>query len=279
VTADFKALAAANERLVARGFYMHPVAGKVTIADAVRRAVTATRSYTPEELGRLTASLPNTARRPETRIEVTGESSLEAAYRVVADGHTSVGVLNFASARRPGGGYLTGARAQEEDLCRCSALYTCLIRAPDYYAAHEEARDPFYSHRLICSPRVPVFRDPHGELLPEPYHVTFLTCPAPNAGEVARQSPERLSEIPRVLRARSAVVLAAAVSHGLEALVLGAWGCGVFRNSPHQVAAAFQEHLVGGMFSGRFEHVAFAVYDRAPGQPNLDAFKAAFGSS
>jgi uncharacterized protein (TIGR02452 family) len=60
---------------------------------------------------------------------------------------------------------------------------------------------------------------------------------------------------------------------GLRRLVLGAWGCGVFRNPPGMVAAAFAEHLgPEGTFRSRFEHVIFAVLDRAPGAPTFGTF-------
>jgi uncharacterized protein (TIGR02452 family) len=58
--------------------------------------------------------------------------------------------------------------------------------------------------------------------------------------------------------------------------VLGAWGCGVFRNPPESVAAAVAEHLgPSGIFRSSFEHVEFAVLDRAPGAPTFGAFAAA----
>lgn len=88
----------------------------------------------------------------DTVVEVTGESSTEAARRL-AD--APVAVLNFASARNPGGGYLNGAQAQEEALCRASALYTCLLEAREFYDHHRADRDPLYSDRVIHTPASP----------------------------------------------------------------------------------------------------------------------------
>jgi uncharacterized protein (TIGR02452 family) len=60
--------------------------------------------------------------------------------------------------------------------------------------------------------------------------------------------------------------------------VLGAWGCGVFRNDPAQVAAAFHRNLTAdGGFAGVFERIVFAVLDNSAGRPNLAAFRTAFG--
>ncbi len=263
--------------LISQGFYRHPRTGAVPIAKSVQLAVEATRCYVPADLGWLLTDLPSRATRPPARFEVTGETSLQAARRLSTQARGTVGVLNFASATKPGGGYLTGATAQEEDMCRCSSLYRCLLQAGDYYPAHRTDGDPFYSHRVIYSPAVPVFRDHANVLLPRPYPVTFLSCPAPNAGKIAHDTPDRLAQIPRVLTARAAMILAVAYRHDVRRLVLGAWGCGVFRNAPNDVAAAFKTHLIsGGQFFAHFEHIIFAVRDKTPRHSNLTAFKSTF---
>lgn len=275
----YKGIADANEMIVANGWYTAPSGATVQIGDAVADACAGTVSYSPDDLDRLldgAAAVPGPA---ATRIEVTGESSMSAAQRLHDEGADHVAVLNFASARNAGGGYLRGARAQEEDLCRVSALYTTLRQAPDYYAAHRASRDPAYSHRVIYSPDVPVYRDVRYRLLEAPYQVAFLTSPAPNAGVIARDRPADIATLPGLLAPRAARVLAVAAHHGRRSLVLGAWGCGVFRNDPAQVAAAFQRSLaVGGGFEGTFERIVFAVLDKTAGQANLSAFRTAFGA-
>ncbi|WP_455753893.1 TIGR02452 family protein [Streptomyces griseorubiginosus] len=189
----------------------------------------------------------------------------------------SVAVLNFASARNPGGGFLNGAQAQEEALCRASALYTCLLKAREFYDHHRAHRDPFYTDRVIHSPAVPVFRDDRGRLLDSAHLVGFLTAAAPNAGVVRRTAPERVAELPRALAVRAEQVLSVAAAEGYRRLVLGAWGCGVFQNDPAQVAGAFRTLLApGGRFAGAFEHVVFGVLDRTPGAVVREAFVRAF---
>ncbi|MGC0386907.1 TIGR02452 family protein [Streptomyces sp. SAI-129] len=267
MSARLRGIAQQTEQIVAAGAYRTSDGREVSLATAIGAARDGTRMYGP---GPVEVSV---AARADTVFEVTGESSLEAARRLGGD----VAVLNFASARNPGGGYLGGAQAQEEALCRASALYTCLLRAREFYDHHRAHRDPFYTDRVVHSPAVPVFRDDRGRLLDEPFTAGFLTSAAPNAGVVLRTAPERAADLPAALAARAERVLETAAAHGYRRLVLGAWGCGVFRNDPAQVAGAFRALLgPGGRFAGAFERVAFGILDRTPGATVLAAFERAF---
>ncbi|MET9082447.1 TIGR02452 family protein [Streptomyces sp. NPDC004237] len=270
MSARLRGIAQQNERIVAAGRYPAPDGREVVLAAGIAAARTGTRMYGPEPV-----PVPEPPAAPvEPVVEVTGESSLEAARRL-AD--APVAVLNFASARNPGGGYLNGAQAQEEALCRASALYACLREVPEYYDHHRAHRDPFYTDRVIHSPAVPVFRDDRGRLLAEPYRAGFLTAAAPNAGVIRRTAPERTGALPGALAVRAERVLEVAAAHGYRRLVLGAWGCGVFQNDPAQVAAAFRGLIApGGRFAGTFEHVVFGVLDRTPGSAVRAAFADAF---
>ncbi|MEU3410769.1 TIGR02452 family protein [Streptomyces sp. NPDC006658] len=270
MSARLRGIAAETEQIVAAGRYRAPDGRQVPVAEAVEVARAGTRMFGPGPVPVPAVPVPEGG----TRLEVTGESSLEAARRL-AD--APVAVLNFASARNPGGGYLNGAQAQEEALCRASALHTCLLTARGFYDHHRADRDPFYTDRVIHSPGVPVFRDDRGRLLAEPYLAGFLTAAAPNAGVIRRTAPERAAALPGVLAARAERVLETAAAHGYRRLVLGAWGCGVFQNDPAQVAGAFRAALgPGGRFSRSFEHVVFGVLDRTPGAAVREAFARAF---
>ncbi|MBL3670085.1 TIGR02452 family protein [Streptomyces sp. M2CJ-2] len=281
MSARLRGIARETEQIVAAGAYRAPSGREVRLAEAVRAARDGTRMYGPEPV-RVPEKVPERVSPVRTRIEVTGESSLEAARRLVGDAEPGElrrepAVLNFASARNPGGGYLNGAQAQEEALCRASALHTCLLRAPEYYDHHRTHRDPFYSDRVIHSPAVPVFRDDRGRLLEEPFQAGFLTSPAPNAGVILRTAPERAGEVPGALAVRAERVLETAVGGGYRRLVLGAWGCGVFRNDPARVAAAFRALLEpGGRFTGAFAHVVFGILDRTREGATRTAFERTF---
>jgi uncharacterized protein (TIGR02452 family) len=258
-----------TDQIVRAGKYVARTGVEIDIAEAVARAVRGTVLYLPEQLEEQPPAPTGS-----TRFEVTDESTLAAARRLAASGTDPVACLNFASARKPGGGYLSGAAAQEESLARSSALVACLAAAPEFYEFHNLDPDARYSDRVIYSPRVPVFRDDAGGLLERPYRVSFLTAAAPNVSAI--NDPEHLAEVPAILKRRAGSVLAAARRHGHARLVLGAWGCGVFGNDPSTVAGAFAALLRGdGPFAGAFTRVVFAILDQRGDQ--LAAFRSEFG--
>ncbi len=274
MSSRLREIARENALIVAAGGYRTRSGRQVSLAAGLAEAKAGTRIYGPNPVIPDGESVRGSRR---TVFEVTGESSTVAARRLAGEPALGpVAVLNFASARNPGGGYVRGAKAQEEALCRASALYETLLEAPEYYQVHRAGRSTFYTDRVIHSPGVPVFRDDRGELLETPFRAGFLTSPAPNAGTIRRQEPERAREIPAALTRRAGRVLEVAALHGYGALVLGAWGCGVFRNDPEVVAQAFRRGLTG-RFAGTFEHVVFAVLDRDPAP--REAFTRAFAGA
>lgn len=264
--------------IVSSGRYVDDAGNDVAIAGAVRACIDATRLFMPQHIAALQPPAADSSR-PATAFAVRNENTLSALARLVAAGCRRVGVLNFASARHPGGGFERGAQAQEEALARSSALHASLVceaAAPFYRTAPDEA-SCVYTDRVILSPGCPVFRDADGRLLRSPLPATFLTCAAPNASALQANEPERLPLLPGIFARRAAGVLAVGAHAGCDALVLGAWGCGVFGNDPDLVAAAFARQLrAGGAFENRFAHVDFAVLDPAPDRARLHAFERSF---
>lgn len=69
-------------------------------------------------------------------------------------------------------------------------------------------------------------------------------------------------------------MLQLAASRGVQTLVLGAWGCGVFRNDPRMVAGVFADLIrEGSSFANVFPHLVFAIYDTTSSGEVLTAFK------
>jgi uncharacterized protein (TIGR02452 family) len=248
--------------IIEAGGYRSPSGRDMRIGAGVRDAVAGTRLYLPDE----TLPAPSSRNSGAPLTEVTNETSLSAARRL----GPGAACLVFASAKNPGGGFLTGAEAQEESIARSSALYPCQTTAGEFYAFHRRQGDLRYSDRVIYSPGVPVFRADDGILLEEPYTTSFLTAAAPNLGAIVTGQPEAADGVPGVLAARAARVIAVAAAHGHRRLVLGAWGCGVFRNDPVTVAEAFAGQLA--RTKRLFDHVVFAVLDRQRGTPTYAAF-------
>lgn len=175
---------------------------------------------------------------PLPKVEVVTCSTLEAAT-------PGSMILNFASGTRRGGGWLSGANAQEESLVRSSGLFPCLMAHSEFY----EGSAPFYTDNIIYSPGVPVFRSSSGSLT-APYLASFATCAAPNA------SSGHTKEMEEIMSRRIANVLCLASKY--EKVILGAWGCGAFKNPPAAVARLFKKHLDRGIYSG---HAIFAIID------------------
>lgn len=269
---SLKNVASETIAICERGHYTAPSGRTVRIGSAQRAAEAGTRLYTPVELQGL-LDKPPSGRGGPPQMRVTDESTQQGAQRLAADG--PVVALNFASARNPGGGFVRGAKAQEEDVARCSGLYPCLLRTPTYYEVNRAQRSMLYTDHIIYSPGVPFFRVRSRSLLEEPFQASIITAPAPNAGEAARKGETGVED---ALVRRAGMVLAIAEDQGHRRLLLGAWGCGVFRNDPAQVAAVFHRWLTGPRFAGAFDSADFAIYDKTKDQRVLTAFQAVFAT-
>lgn len=275
---SLKGIAQETLQILDQGKYTAPSGKIVRFLPEIRHAILKTLLYTPEEgdllLGKSVKFEPNSV-----QIEVTDETTQVAAKRLVVDeGVSDLVLLNFASARNPGGGFINGAKAQEEDLARASGLYPCLLTQKTYYDANRSLDSLLYTDHLIYSPKVPWFRTHNREVLEQFFLASVITSPAPNAGQLLTRTPEALKSIQVTLRRRVLKIFAVAREHHHRTLLLGAWGCGVFRNDPHQVAESFAVALENECFRGYFKRVIFAVYDPSPTQENLKAFHQRFQS-
>jgi uncharacterized protein (TIGR02452 family) len=243
--------------ILEKGFYTNEKGEKIDITAIQKNAVDNTRLFKPEELDEL---LNSTSKQNDfkTRYEVTNETTCDAARRLVREGVQDVLCLNFASAKNPGGGFLGGALAQEECIARASGLYPSLLTAMEYYNYHRNLGTCLYSDHMIYSPAVPIIKNEGGKELDEPVCITIITSPAVNAGVVRRSEENNIDKIVPWMRVRVEKLLALCQSKKHTTLVLGAWGCGVFRNEPEDIAQLFLEALTG-KFANQFQRVVFAV--------------------
>jgi uncharacterized protein (TIGR02452 family) len=245
------------------GYYLLGTDRSVDWGREVQAACSAKVTIPPE------APLPAHGSSPciETRIQVTNETTLAASRRLVEAGSKPL-ALNFANGIEPGGGFLGGARAQEEVLCRSSALFSTLADDP-MYAEHRRRPRPDSTDWAIYSPEVPVFRTDDGTALEHPWLLSFITCAAPYAPHIGQPESGDL------LRRRIHRVLAIARAYGHSALVLGAWGCGAFGNDVRLTAIDFR-HALENDFHGAFEDVIFAITDWSKERRFLGPFREVF---
>lgn len=263
--------------ILEEGQYINGYDRRVSIDEDLKRAIQGSVLYRPDELPALreqVRQLQGVPKSAAAKIEVTGETTLAAASRLVVDeGRTDVVCLNFASAKNPGGGFLGGSQAQEESLARASGLYPCISQMNEMYDHNRKLRTCLYSDYMIYSPGVPVIRDDEDRLLAQYYTTAFITAPAVNAGVVKEREQADDQQIEAVMKERIRYILDVAAMNGHRTLVLGAYGCGVFRNDPVDVARYFHDVLVQEKFRQSFERIVFAVLDRSAGQRIIKAFQ------
>ncbi len=230
----------------------------------------------------------------DARVSFQGTLTLISALEQVKTGNKTA-VLNFANPVEPGGGVLRGANAQEEYLCRASNLYFTLIseQASPYYRYHNELRrkNGSGSHMflatdmIIYSPQVTVIREDVGYDPASPNisyvqqyteiwnTIDVITCAAPCFyGSI--QIP--YGDLEHLFKLRIKNILETAIENDIDALILGAFGCGAFHNPPMVVANAFQSVLMEPRYRYAFREVVFAVMRSAAADKNVRIFEETF---
>jgi len=252
-----------------------------------------TRYFAPDSLVASWASTrPKKGSPSPAHISVLQVSTLDAARllesmnRLSGQERSKTGVLNFASATAPGGGFKNGAEAQEESIARSSTLFPTLAdtaEAAHFYNLHLEMKrmrqkQAYYSHAIIYSPKVFVFRDDDG-VWTYPFPSDVLSCAAVNAGEVRKASHTPVQaglevEIEKEMNERMGRILYVFEQQGMQNLVLGTFGTGVFRNNVAIVARLWAHLLVvqGARFKHSFDRIIFAI----TGEETFAEFQSAF---
>jgi uncharacterized protein (TIGR02452 family) len=262
--------------IIKKGFY-ETENKRINLKEILAKALSKTVLYRPNEFeGIINNSLQHADNQNfKTEFKVLRTTVLKAAKEMAANGE-SVGCLNFASAKNPGGGFLGGALAQEESLALSSTLYPTLMKHYEMYEFNRSRKTYLYSDYMIYSPDVVMFRDDDGELLEDPYQLTILTSPAVNVGAIKNNKPSEIDEVETTMLQRMDKVLAVFAYHGIKHLLLGAWGCGVFQNNPNDIARYFADFLLEGRYKNCFETVVFAIADRNEDGKNIEAFRKVF---
>lgn len=202
-----------------------------------------------------------------TKITFINCSTSNAIQKYYNSSERKVAALNFASYKHPGGGFINGALAQEEKNCHDSFLYNVLSSwqiKDAFYDMHQDATfDGLYSDDTLYSPNVLFFDERPCDI---------ITCAAVNK-RVALQKGVPEDEVDDAMADRCRNVLEVAMHAQADTLILGAFGCGVFRNNPADVAGWFRDWLSTD-FKGYFREIVFAI----PDVENMKMFQAAFQS-
>ncbi len=205
----------------------------------------------------------------ETQIEVLNEDCIQVAERLVAAGENPV-LLNMASNRRPGGGVMTGANAQEETIFRRSTAHLSL------YQFHEELAQRFGIQRSvhyypmkrntggIYSGKVMFFRagqDEGYKFLEKPFVCSLVTVAAEiNKDREALRLPFWMVQ---VQKDKIRTILRIGLLNGHTTFVLGAFGCGAYSNPPEQIAELFHQVFEEDEFKNKCRKIIFAILDDA----------------
>jgi uncharacterized protein (TIGR02452 family) len=206
----------------------------------------------------------------ETKFSVINADCIETA-KILLDAGQNPCVLNLASRQNPGGGVLGGAGAQEENIFRRSNLFTSLYQfAP--YAEDYGIKKSKYSYPLdrntggIYSGNITIFRGSEKNgycLLKKPFTASFVTVPAINRPELIKKDnnyyiAESFVE-PTKEKIRTILRIAGKYNH--ECLILGAFGCGAFKNPPNHMAELFRGVFFEEEFKGKFKNIVFSIFE------------------
>lgn len=267
-------VAMANETLeiIKQGYYTtEPEETKIAIKEDMEQSIKHSILISPAEGDKILEKYnTNTiCRQPETRVE--NISTVGAICKLAEEGKTDIGVLNFASAKNPGGGFQNGAKAQEESLAVSGTLYPTLTAHEEYYKENRANRSMMYLDYGIYSPEVIFFRDGTFRLTKTPVKASVLTLPAVNMGQVLLKG-EDAEKAKKVMRRRMKLALGIFAEQKAKHLILGAYGCGVFRNDPAEIAVWWRELLEEGM-GQYFDSVFHAVLDHSKEQRCIKAFQ------
>ena len=226
-----------------------------------------------------------------TQILVQKGDCLAKAEELVQQGYHPA-VLNFASAGHPGGGVQTGARAQEETICRRSTLTRSIFSMDAKYASqygyplfdgNHYPLTTSLDFSMIYSPEVTVFRGAGQDytLMEQPFNIAVITNAALNlrGRHSMRLTPDghMPDEAKDITRNKIRAILRVGLVKGHDSLVLGAFGCGAFCNPPQEMAQLFKEVLEESEFKDRYRLILFAILsDHNDKSSNFQAFESVF---
>ena len=204
----------------------------------------------------------------EYNIIITPHRTLEAVQKYYIPNLKN---LNFASAKHPGGGVWSGARSQEESLCRSSTLYLCLISDQSFPPVN------FLRADFFDFPQLPSRESDDNvlaELLYEKdwYNIDVISCAAHNQ-KAYKLDYEKLKKINYI---KIKAIIECAIENNIDDLILGAFGCGGFANPPQLISKIFKKIFIDEEYYKYFENVHFDIFTTLNEAHNLNEFQNTF---
>ncbi|MBS0461599.1 MAG: DUF2263 domain-containing protein [Proteobacteria bacterium] len=232
---------------------------------------------------RASASTPATA----ASVQIVTEDWGEAALRMARTCGVRPAVLNMANAYHPGGAYREGARAQEENMFRRSDCHFHVNA--DELAADGRTYSAAMTRLLsgcdgcvyldMAQPRVCL----RGPEIPEAVDLGYHWLPTSDVflfHELRAAGPDLRDGRrfdPGDARRRIAAILDTLGAAGVRHVVLGAIGCGAFRNPPREVAAIFKQEIE--QRRSCFDAIVFAIRHAGYGPDNFAIFYDVFAAA
>lgn len=206
----------------------------------------------------------------ETKVSFSNLDTIEATRKFTSQSKT-VCILNFASAKHPGGGFMNGSLAQEEMLCYKSNLYNDLVKHKDLYIwSTQNLNHGLYKSWAIYSESVVVFRDNDLKLC-GPSTINVITCPAVNKNVAIKKYTS--DKIYQEMYNRCRFILDVAIENNQKNIILGAFGCGVFGNDPKDVANIFYDLFIKEDYLKYFANIEFAILGGKNSKEFIDLVK------
>lgn len=190
-------------------------------------------------------------------VEIRNEDVL---YTTLWDNGDSTTILNFANAMIPGGAVDAGGSGQEESLCRSSTLLSALkdpYVIESFYKQHRLSCTSLANDDIVYTPRVLFFRDLDQSIRPmhDWYYANVISCAAPNlCGMIMDPNSLLKIQAKRIKR-----ILDVALVNDNDTVILGAFGCGAFKNPPIVVASAIKYLMKYYQYS--FNKIIFSITD------------------
>ena len=185
-------------------------------------------------------------------------------------------ILNMASAKRPGGGVERGASAQEESMFRCSNLWGSIDKS--FY--------PLRTDECLYTQNSTFFKDKNYNWM-EPIECDVMTIAAFNLNEMGHFLGKRVAKFEDLnktiayedtTREKIRLMVSVPSTAGVKNLVLGAWGCGVYKNDPEKMAGYFNDVVIGEGYHSLYDNVIFAIInDNNSVGNNFEIFKRILG--